>query len=154
MRYKQWEAFCGYSSNDSAKILEKSLQYLNVKYQSRYKKGNKVQNFFLGAKKDSEVFLIEGENSFEIKVIPVTGDPLYRVTMSLLGTSETIKSNKQVSLINMSPSNNESKKLFKKIMTEFYSNSSKYPWEIDHPRFKISLGLNIRNRRKWLALVK
>jgi len=65
--------------------------------------------------------------------------------MSLVGSQKE----EEISLISISPINSETKPIIAKIIKVFLKQSPQPPWEIDHPRFRLSFILNYRNKKKW-----
>lgn len=143
---KRWEAFCGYSMEDCEKYFMKTIDLLNIPGKPTESSINRVQNFILGSNGKTKSICIGNENKIELRITSVSRDPLYRFVMSLVGSQEK----EAISLISIYPINSNTKPIIARIIKVFFKQSSRPPWDIDHPRFKLSFILNYRNKNKWV----
>lgn len=145
---KRWEAFCGYSMEDSEKHFMKTIDLLNIPVKPTESSMNRTQNFILGSEGKTKSIRIggENENEIEVRITSVSRDPLYKFVMSIVGSQEK----EVISLVSIYPVNSNTKPMISKIIKGFFEQASQPPWNIDHPRFKLSFILNYRNKKKWL----
>lgn len=145
MRDKRWEAFCAYSIEDCERYFLEAIDESGFTANPKQTSINNMQNFMLGTEGKVKGIIIKGKNPIELKIISVSRDPFYRVFMSLFG-SHKIES---ISLLSMHPLNSVTQHTMYKVMQCFFKKAPSPPWDIEHPRFKLSLILNYRNKRKW-----
>ncbi|GAB3806629.1 hypothetical protein [Virgibacillus kimchii] len=142
---KRWEAFCAYSIEECEEYFLEAIKEIGIETVTEQSSINSMQNFMLGSEGKVKKITFKQPYPFELKIISVSQDPLYRFFMSLFSSQEK----ELISLLSMEPLNKDTQPIIFNIMQAFFKRVHSQPWDIQHPRFKVSWLLNYRNKKKW-----
>jgi len=142
---KRWEAFCAYPFEDCEKYLLEAFKELKYNAKIEETTISNMQDFMLGTEGNVKKIIFQEQFPFEFKIISVSQDPLYRLFMSLFSSHKK----ESITLLSMTPFTPETESIMFNVMQNFFKRAPEPPWEIKHPRFKLSIILNYQNKRKW-----
>jgi len=135
-----WKEFCGLPKKDALKVIEETLQSLEVQYKVYTSKASVYEQIIFGSQ---EKVLLETEyTNTTIMVLDIKGDAILRLLAKIMGESI---------LLNISYIIIKSKNLndfLRKFIPLFVRKSNSPPWVINHPRFRTTL-LSLRVKRSW-----
>lgn len=146
---RRWEAFCGQSSADAIRRLRNCAERAGYRVDLTHGEASSLQTFMLGSSQEPVGTLrVSANPAFSISVIPATHDPVARTILRCVGGRGSVRTSYDLCFISIAPVTDNIDAV-QSVMQSFLSRSSPPPWVIEHPRFKVSIGLQARTRRAW-----
>jgi hypothetical protein len=144
---RKWSTFNGFGIEEFAEILESVLHDLGYQYTVSSVMAKWGERVMLGSYCNPLLFNI---GNIEIRLTPAYADPMTRLVFSIMSSKSVLNDMRRVSVVTISPINNETKPMIGSIMSELVCRLPHPPWKINHhPRFRSSPLLALRVKKMW-----
>jgi len=139
---KVWSCFAGQNAPQMVALFQGALSRLNISYNL----AEGPPRYMLDPHNPSTVFTVDGPEGFKCQVFHASNDPLARFFTRMFSSE---RQRFLICFLEIYPVNRANRVKISSLLNEVAKQAESTPWEIDHPRFRVSWLLRWRNKRKW-----